>query len=94
MIRQTSINAYREHLNNGRAQTQSARIYRIVKGRANMTLREIQHQYERRHKERIDIGTVSARCCFLKGCKIFKEEAAKRKCSQSHVMVTPVRAIF
>lgn len=91
MIRQTSITAYRDHLNNGRAQTQSARIYRIVKRRVNMTLREIQRQYERRY-ERIDIGTISARVCALKDHGILAEEAGPRKCSVSHVRVMPVRA--
>jgi len=80
-VRATSINTYRQHLNNGRAQTQSAR-----------TLREIQRQYERRY-ERIDVGTVSARVHALKDHGILAEEAGPRKCSVSHVRVMPVRAV-
>ena len=91
MTRCTSKAAYLTVREDGRELTQAQKIYDIIGRRANMSLSEIQQEYENRHSIRIDKGTVSARVNKMKSEDVDAvAEDLPRKCLITGKTVNPV----
>ncbi len=87
-IRVTSIAAYRDLVDSGKADNQSARIIKLVANRKNRSMQEIMRDY-RANYGNIELSTVSARVNELKKSGVFAEDNC-RKCSITKITINPV----
>ncbi len=88
-VRVTSIAAYRDLVDSGKADSQKARIIKLVANRKNRSMQEIMRDY-RANYGNIELSTVSARVNELKKSGVFAEDNC-RKCSITRISIHAVR---
>lgn len=89
-VRSTSKAAYLTHRETGRAATQAAKIMVLIRERKDISLSEIQNNYEKKYRTRIEKSSVSGRVNELKALGLL-EEAAPRHCKITKRSVNPVQ---